>query len=98
MGQLEELHRGVGAPAPQHRVGVLAQVDVVADGMPWSSAAMRVETDGAAAERLLDEARWQQGDDGMRSRDGVPLASHTQVAAPSGATPVWVASSHWAAW
>ena len=53
----------------------------VADGMPWSSAAMRVETDGAAAERLLDEARWQQGDDGMRSRDGVPCAFDLYYAA-----------------
>lgn len=26
------------------------------------------------------------------------LASHTHVAAPSGATPVSVAASHWAAW
>ena len=53
----------------------------VADGMPWSSAAMRVETDGAAAERLLDEARWQRGDDGMRSRDGVPCAFDLYYAA-----------------
>ncbi len=53
----------------------------VADGMPWSSAAMGVETDAAAAERLLDEARWQRGDDGMRSRDGVPCAFDLYYAA-----------------
>ena len=45
----------------------------VGDGMPWSSEAMRVETDVAAAERLLDEAGWIQGGDGMRARDGAVL-------------------------
>ncbi|MDE8685295.1 ABC transporter substrate-binding protein, partial [Adlercreutzia rubneri] len=43
-------------------------------GMPWSSEAMRVETDVAAAERLLDAAGWARGDDGMRARDGLPCA------------------------
>ena len=46
----------------------------VGDGMPWSSEAMRVETDVAAAERLLDAAGWARGDDGMRARDGVSCA------------------------
>ena len=46
----------------------------VGDGMPWSSDAMKVETDVAAAEALLDEAGWTRGADGMRARDGVPCA------------------------
>ncbi len=53
----------------------------VGDGMPWSSEAMRVETDVAAAERLLDEAGWARGDDGARSRDGVPCAFDLYYAA-----------------
>lgn len=53
----------------------------VGDGMPWSSEAMRVETDVAAAERLLDEAGWVRGDDGVRSRDGVPCAFDLYYAA-----------------
>ncbi len=53
----------------------------VGDGMPWSSEAMRVETDVAAAERLLDEAGWARGDDGMRARDGLPCAFDLYYAA-----------------
>jgi len=53
----------------------------VGDGMPWSSAAMEVETDVAAAEALLDEAGWARGDGGMRSRDGVPCAFDLYYAA-----------------
>lgn len=53
----------------------------VGDGMPWSSEAMRVETDVAAAERLLDEAGWIQGGDGMRARDGVSCAFDLYYAA-----------------
>ena len=53
----------------------------VGDGMPWSSDAMRVETDVAAAERLLDAAGWARGDDGMRARDGLPCAFDLYYAA-----------------
>ena len=53
----------------------------VGDGMPWSSEAMRVDTDVAAAERLLDEAGWIQGGDGMRARDGVSCAFDLYYAA-----------------
>ena len=53
----------------------------VGDGMPWSSEAMRVETDVAAAERLLDTAGWARGDDGMRARDGLPCAFDLYYAA-----------------
>lgn len=53
----------------------------VGDGMPWSSEAMRVETDVAAAERLLDAAGWARGDDGMRARDGLPCAFDLYYAA-----------------
>ncbi len=46
----------------------------VADNMPWSSADMRCETDVARACRLLDEAGWTAGADGVRSREGVQAA------------------------
>ena len=43
----------------------------VSDGMPWSSDDMRVDYDPDEARRLLDEAGWEPGDDGIRVRDGV---------------------------
>ncbi|WP_239464505.1 ABC transporter substrate-binding protein [Collinsella tanakaei] len=46
----------------------------VGDGMPWSSADMRVERDVDAARALLDEAGWTLGEDGVRARDGVRAA------------------------
>ena len=46
----------------------------VGDGMPWSSDAMRVVTDTTEAERMLDEAGWTRGDDGVRAKDGTPCA------------------------
>ncbi len=46
----------------------------VSDGMPWSSEAMRVETDVEAAAALLDAAGWVPGADGVRVRDGVRCA------------------------
>ncbi|MCI8469225.1 MAG: ABC transporter substrate-binding protein [Eggerthellaceae bacterium] len=60
---IEHVLDGYGAPA--YSVG---------DGMPWSSEAMRVDTDVAAAEALLDGAGWARGADGVRSRDGVRCA------------------------
>ena len=46
----------------------------VGDGMPWSSPDMKVELDREKAARLLDEAGWKRGQDGVRSRDGVRAA------------------------
>lgn len=46
----------------------------IGDGMPWASGDMRVETDVAAAKRLLDEDGWVSGDDGVREREGVRAA------------------------
>ena len=46
----------------------------VGDGMPWSSPDMKVELDREKAARLLDEAGWKKGEDGVRSRDGVRAA------------------------
>lgn len=46
----------------------------VGDGMPWSSADMEVAFDRAEAARLLDEAGWVKGDDGVRTRKGVRAA------------------------
>lgn len=53
----------------------------VGDGMPWSSEAMRVHTDVAEANRLLDEAGWSRGDDGMRAKDGTLCAFDLYYAA-----------------
>lgn len=46
----------------------------VGDGMPWSSPDMKVGLDREKAARLLDEAGWKRGEDGVRSRDGVRAA------------------------
>ena len=46
----------------------------VGDGMPWSSPDMKVELDCEKAARLLHEAGWKRGEDGVRSRDGVRAA------------------------
>lgn len=45
----------------------------VGDDMPWSSEDMRVELDRDDARKLLDDAGWELGDDGVRVRvrDGV---------------------------
>lgn len=45
----------------------------VGDDMPWSSEDMRVELDRDDARKLLDDAGWEPGDDGVRVRvcDGV---------------------------
>ncbi|OUO89470.1 ABC transporter substrate-binding protein [Gordonibacter sp. An230] len=43
----------------------------VGDGMPWSSPDMRCETDVEKAKRLLDDAGWTVGADGVREREGV---------------------------
>ncbi len=53
----------------------------VGDGMPWSSEAMEVATDVGAAERMLDEAGWARGADGLRAKDGVPCAFDLYYAA-----------------
>mgnify|MGYP001851439446 FL=1 len=43
----------------------------VGDGMPWSSPDMRCETDAEKAKRLLDDAGWALGADGVREKAGV---------------------------
>lgn len=42
----------------------------VGDGMPWSSADMRVETDLARARQLLSESGWTEGEDGVLIKNG----------------------------
>lgn len=46
----------------------------VCDSSPWGSPDMKVETDAEAAKKLLDEAGWALGEDGIRSKDGVRAA------------------------
>lgn len=46
----------------------------VGDGMPWSSDDMQVDFNREQANRLLEEAGWLRGEDGVRSRDGVRAA------------------------
>lgn len=43
----------------------------VCDKSPWGSPDMKVETDVDYAKRLLDEAGWAAGADGIREKDGV---------------------------
>ncbi len=43
----------------------------VCDGMPWSSNDMKCSTDIAYAQKLLQEAGWIQGSDGVREKEGV---------------------------
>lgn len=46
----------------------------VSDDMPWSSDDMKVELDRDLAARLLDDAGWVIGSDGVRAKDGVRAA------------------------
>lgn len=46
----------------------------VCDSSPWGSPDMKVETDVEATKKLLDEAGWALGEDGIRSKDGVRAA------------------------
>ena len=46
----------------------------VSDDMPWSSDAMKVALDRDLAARLLDDAGWAIGTDGVRAKDGVRAA------------------------
>ncbi len=43
----------------------------VCDGMPWYNEACEVEYDPEEAMRILDEAGWTEGADGIREKDGV---------------------------
>ena len=43
----------------------------VGDGMPWSSPDMQCTTDRELAKKLLDDAGWAAGADGVREKDGV---------------------------
>lgn len=60
---IENVLSGYGKPA--YSVG---------DDMPWSSDDMKVELDRDLAERLLDDAGWAIGSDGVRAKDGVRAA------------------------
>lgn len=60
---IENVLSGYGKPA--YSVG---------DDMPWSSGDMKVELDRDLAERLLDDAGWAIGSDGVRAKDGVRAA------------------------
>ena len=42
----------------------------VGDGLPWSSEDMRCETDVEKAKKLLDDAGWAMGSDGIRAKNG----------------------------
>ena len=42
----------------------------VCDKMPWYQPASEVSLDPEKAEAILDEAEWQMGDDGIRSKNG----------------------------
>ena len=43
----------------------------IGDGMPWASADMKVERDVDAAKKLLEDAGWVKGDDGVYAKDGL---------------------------
>lgn len=43
----------------------------VGDGLPWASEDMRVEMDVDGAKKLLDEAGWKMGADGVRAKDSL---------------------------
>lgn len=60
---IEHVLNGYGTPAYS-----------VSDGMPWASDDMKVETDTAYAKKLLEEAGWAQGSDGVYVKDGVRAA------------------------
>ncbi len=42
----------------------------VGTGMPWYSEDMKVDYDPAAAQKILEEAGWSKGDDGIFAKDG----------------------------
>ena len=43
----------------------------VCDKLPWYNPASEVEYDPKQAEEILEEAGWKEGEDGIRSKDGV---------------------------
>ncbi|MEG0844637.1 MAG: ABC transporter substrate-binding protein [Raoultibacter sp.] len=49
----------------------------VSDNMPWSSADMKVKTDVEAAKKMLEDAGWVAGADGIRVKDGTRAAFNT---------------------
>ena len=46
----------------------------VCDSAPWASKDMAVQADVGAAKKLLDEAGWAVGEDGIRAKDGLRAA------------------------
>lgn len=53
----------------------------VCDGMPWFSSDSIVTYDFDEARKILDEAGWKVGDDGVRSKDGVRAEINIMYAA-----------------
>ena len=48
----------------------------VCDGMPWYNEASEVSYDLEAAKKLMDEAGWLEGENGIREKDGETAAFH----------------------
>ncbi len=46
----------------------------VGEGLPWASPDMKVDVDPDYARRLLEDAGWIAGGDGVRVKDGVRAA------------------------
>ena len=55
-------------------IGYGAPAYSVSDNTPWASTDMQMERNVGEAKRLLDEAGWAPGEDGVRVRDGVRAA------------------------
>lgn len=60
---IEHVLNGYGTPAYS-----------VSDGMPWASDDMKVETDQAYAKKLMEEAGWTLGSDGVYTKGGTRAA------------------------
>ena len=54
----------------------------ICDQMPWYNEESEVEYDQEEAKRLLDEAGWVEGDDGIREKDGVESGVYAVVQHP----------------
>lgn len=63
---LDNIYGGVGQVADTFLISALAEANVAAD--------KKISYDPARANALLDEAGWAMGADGVRAKDGVPLA------------------------
>ncbi len=63
---VDSVYNGVGAPATNFLISSLPESEVPAE--------LNVSFDVATANALLDEAGWTMGSDGVREKDGAPLA------------------------